>query len=91
MVALARAFATKPNILLLHELSLGPAPMVVTELYDKERELASGGLSSLLVEQFARTALSIADTAALVLQGVIARLSSPDEMEEALSASHLGA
>jgi branched-chain amino acid transport system ATP-binding protein len=46
--------------------------------------------SILLVEQFARTALPIADAAAVVLQGVIAHQGSPDEMEEALSASYLG-
>jgi branched-chain amino acid transport system ATP-binding protein len=90
MLALARAFATQPKILLLDELSLGLAPIVVTELYDKVRELASGGLSILLVEQFARTALPIADAAAVVLQGVIAREGSPGEMEDALSASYLG-
>jgi branched-chain amino acid transport system ATP-binding protein len=90
MLALARAFATDPKILLLDELSLGLAPMVVTELYDKVRELASGGLSILLVEQFARTALPIADAAAVVLQGVIAHQGSPAEMEEAVEASYLG-
>ncbi len=91
MLALARAFATDPKVLLLDELSLGLAPIVVGELYEKVRELASGGLSILLVEQFARTALPIADAAAVVLQGVIALQGSPSEMEEALSASYLGA
>jgi branched-chain amino acid transport system ATP-binding protein len=90
MLALARAFATDPKLLLLDELSLGLAPIVVSQLYDKVRELASGGLSILLVEQFARTALPIADSAAVVLQGVIAHQGSPSEMEEALSASYLG-
>jgi branched-chain amino acid transport system ATP-binding protein len=90
MLALARAFATEPKILLLDELSLGLAPLVVTELYESVRELAEGGLSILLVEQFARTALPIADAAALVLQGVITHSGSPAEMEEALSASYLG-
>ena len=90
MLALARAFATEPKILLLDELSLGLAPIVVGQLYDKVRELASGGLSILLVEQFARTALPIADSAAVVLQGVIAHQGSPQEMEEAVSASYLG-
>ena len=90
MLALARAFATDPKLVLLDELSLGLAPIVVAELYEKVRELASGGLSILLVEQFARTALPIADAAAVVLQGVIAYQGSPDEMEEALSASYLG-
>ena len=60
------------------------------QLYDKVRELAAGGLSILLVEQFARTALPIADFAAVVLQGVIAHRGSPSEMEEAVSASYLG-
>jgi branched-chain amino acid transport system ATP-binding protein len=90
MLALARAFATNPTMLLLDELSLGLAPIVVAELYDKVRELASNGLSILLVEQFARTALPIADAAAVVLQGVVAHKGSPAEMDEALSASYLG-
>ena len=72
MLALARAFATDPKLLLLDELSMGLAPIVVGQLYDKVRELAEVGLSILLVEQFARTALPIADSAAVVLQGVVA-------------------
>jgi branched-chain amino acid transport system ATP-binding protein len=90
MLALVRAFATEPKLVLLDELSLGLAPIIVGELYEKVRELAAGGLSILLVEQFARTALPIADSAAVVLQGVIAHEGSPQEMEEALSASYLG-
>ncbi len=90
MLALARAFATDPKLLLLDELSLGLAPIVVGQLYDKVRELASGGLSILLVEQFARTVLPIADLAGVMLQGIIAHQGSPSEMEEALSASYLG-
>ena len=90
MLALARAFATEPKLLLLDELSMGLAPIVVAQLYDKVRELAEAGLSILLVEQFARTALPIADSAAVVLQGVIAHRGSPAEMEEALSTSYLG-
>jgi branched-chain amino acid transport system ATP-binding protein len=76
---------------MLDELSMGLAPIVVGQLYDKVRELAEGGLSILLVEQFARTALPIADSAAVVLQGVIAHRGTPAEMEEALTTSYLGA
>ena len=90
MLALARAFATDPKLLLLDELSMGLAPIVVGQLYDKVRQLAEAGLSILLVEQFARTALPIADSAAVVLQGVIAHRGSPAEMEEALSTSYIG-
>jgi branched-chain amino acid transport system ATP-binding protein len=91
MLALARAFATEPKLLLLDELSMGLAPIVVGQLYDKVRELAEAGLSILLVEQFARTALPIADSAAVILQGVVAHRGTPAEMEEALSTSYLGA
>ena len=90
MLALARAFATEPKLLLLDELSMGLAPIVVGQLYDKVRQLAEAGLSILLVEQFARTALPIADSAAVILQGVVAHRGSPAEMEEALSSSYLG-
>ena len=90
MLALARAFAIDPKVLLLDELSLGLAPIVVGELYEKVRELASGGLSILLVEQFARTALRPIADAVVVLQSVIAYRGSPAEMEETLSASYLG-
>lgn len=91
ILALARAFATDPKMLLLDELSLRGAPIVVTEPYEKVRELASGGLSILLIEQLARTALPIAGASAVVLQGLIALQGSPSEMEEALSSSYLGA
>jgi branched-chain amino acid transport system ATP-binding protein len=91
MLALARAFATDPKLLLLDELSMGLAPIVVGQLYDKVRQLAEAGLSILLVEQFARTALPIADSAAVILQGVVAHRGTPAEMEEALSTSYLGA
>lgn len=90
MLALARALATNPKVILLDELSMGLAPIVVGQLYDKVRQLASLGLSILLVEQFSRTALPIADRAAVLLQGIIAYEGSPAEMEEALSANYFG-
>jgi branched-chain amino acid transport system ATP-binding protein len=90
MLALARAFATDPKLLLLDELSMGLAPIVVGQLYDKVRQLAEAGLSILLVEQFARTALPIADSAAVVLQGIVAHRGTPAEMEAALATSYIG-
>ena len=91
MLALARArLRHRPEGPPPRRALAGLGPIVVVELYEKVRELASGGLSILLVEQFARTALPIADTAAVVLQGVIVHRGSPAEMEDALSASYLG-
>ena len=44
MLALARAFATDPKLLLLDELSMGLAPIVVPQLYEKVTELAPGAV-----------------------------------------------
>ena len=60
MLALARAVATSPRLLLLDELSMGLAPLVVEELYRHVVSLAAEGITVVVVEQFARMALSVA-------------------------------
>jgi branched-chain amino acid transport system ATP-binding protein len=62
MLVLARALMSRPKVLLLDEPSLGLAPLVVANIMALLRTLASDqGLAVLLVEQNARSALSIAD------------------------------
>ncbi len=90
MLALARGLATKPAVLLLDELSMGLAPLIVEELYDIVRQIAKTGVSILVVEQFARTVLGVADLAAIMLHGRITRVGSPHELEDELSAAYLG-
>lgn len=90
MLALARAFGTDPKLVMLDELSMGLAPIVVRQLYELVTELASQGLSILVVEQFARTVLPIADSVAVMLQGQIVRQGTPAELEDDLSSSYLG-
>ena len=53
MLALARAVATSPRLLLLDELSMGLAPIVVDELYNHVVQLATEGITVVVVEQFA--------------------------------------
>ena len=61
MLVIGRALMASPRMLLLDEPSLGLAPRVVTQIFDLLRTLVSDeGLSVLLVEQNARSALSIA-------------------------------
>ncbi len=90
MLALSRAFSTDPKLVMLDELSLGLAPMIVRELYELVGELAAQGLSILVVEQFARTVLPIADTVAVMLQGQIVRRGTPAQLGDDLSSSYLG-
>jgi branched-chain amino acid transport system ATP-binding protein len=90
MLAMARALATDPAVLLLDELSMGLAPLVVAELYRIVAELAAENISILVVEQFARTVLGVADVAAIMVNGRVTRVGDPADLEEELSAAYLG-
>ena len=62
MLVVGRALMAKPRMLLLDEPSLGLAPRIVSQIFAMLRRLVeSEGLAVLLVEQNARSALSIAD------------------------------
>lgn len=60
LVALARAFATEPSLLLVDEPSAGLAPEAVEFVFDKLAELCSLGIVVVMVEQNARRALALA-------------------------------
>ena len=90
MLAIARALATDPALLMLDEISMGLAPMIVAELYDLVKQIAASGVSILLVEQFARTALAVADYAAIMVHGRVQRVGQPADIEEELSSAYLG-
>jgi branched-chain amino acid transport system ATP-binding protein len=62
MCALARGLMGLPRLLMLDEPSLGLAPRLVLEIFERLRELRSEGLTILLVEQNVNQALELADT-----------------------------
>ncbi|HEX4190253.1 MAG TPA: ABC transporter ATP-binding protein [Marmoricola sp.] len=80
MLAMARALASDPALLLLDELSMGLAPLIVDELYESVARIAASGVSILVVEQFARTALRVSDYAAVMTGGKIVATGDPDEI-----------
>lgn len=90
MLALARALLGSPRLLLLDEISMGLAPKVVAELFDVVAGLAASGIAVLLVEQFARTALAVADYGAIMSRGVITAVGQPADMEDQLEGAYLG-
>ena len=72
MLAIARGLMAQPSILILDEPSLGLAPQVVRQVYATIDELVSGGMTVLLVDQFAAMALAVADRGYLLAQGAVA-------------------
>ena len=90
MLAMARALTSEPSLLLVDELSMGLAPLIVAELYDVLGQLAADGVAILLVEQFARTALAIADYAAIMVQGRVQHVGQPADLADVVSEAYLG-
>ena len=90
MLAMSRALVAEPAVLLLDEISMGLAPIIVAELYELVRALAEEGITILLVEQFANTALKVSDFAAVMANGRITAVGQPQDIEEHVSAAYLG-
>ena len=90
MLAMSRALSTDPALLLLDELSMGLAPIIVQDIYEIVGRVSELGVSILVVEQFARTVLGVADEAAIMVSGLISRVGDPAELEEELESVYLG-
>jgi ABC-type branched-subunit amino acid transport system ATPase component len=94
MLAVGRALARKPRLLLLDELSLGLAPVIVESLLPVVREYAQqSGCGVLLVEQHVQLALEVADRGYVLSHGEIVlheRVEALRADRQLLVASYLG-
>ena len=82
MLSLARALGRSPKVLLADELSLGLAPIIVTNLLQAVRAAADQrGVGVLLVEQHVRRALAVADRAYVMERGRIVLSGTAAEVE----------
>ena len=93
MLAVARALMVRPRLLLLDEPSLGLAPLVVREIFRIVRAInREEGVSVLLVEQNAATALELADHAYLLETGRVVMSGPASELkrDDAIRRSYLG-
>jgi branched-chain amino acid transport system ATP-binding protein len=92
MLALGRALARRPQLLLADELSLGLAPLIVTRLLDAVRAYVDAtGAGALLVEQHARQALRVADRVLVMRDGRVVLEGTPAEVKGRLEAAYLSA
>lgn len=80
MLGLARAYLQSPRLILVDEPSLGLAPIIIHKIFDTLRELASTGVSLLVVEQYAQKAMALADEVYVMAKGQIQASGTPAEM-----------
>ena len=92
MLAIGRALMARPKVMLLDEPSMGLAPVIVQEVFRTIKRLKAEGMTMLLVEQFARAALEVADHAYVMERGRIAVEGTPAELsrDERVLAAYLG-
>jgi branched-chain amino acid transport system ATP-binding protein len=96
MLCVGRALMARPKLLLMDEPSLGLAPKLVRQIFDLVLAIRDAGTPILLVEQNARAALRVADTAhvmeggRIVLSGPAAELAADERVRAAYLGGHVG-
>jgi branched-chain amino acid transport system ATP-binding protein len=92
MLGVARALMCGPRLLLVDELSLGLAPMVVSQLFDILRQANANGMSLIIVEQFVHLVLGNSHRAYVLAKGEIVRTGASADLlaDPALVSSYLG-
>ena len=92
MVAIARGLMAKPKLLLLDEPSLGLAPKIVEEVFEKIQDVRRSGITMLLVEQNVVSSLSISDRGYVVQNGAVVVEDTAENLltNETVRAAYLG-
>lgn len=83
MVAIARALMSEPALLLLDELSLGLAPIVVDEIYEKVKAIHRAGVTCIVIEQDMTRALAVSSHVLVMLEGTIVLEGPPQSLSRA--------
>jgi branched-chain amino acid transport system ATP-binding protein len=95
MLCVARALMAQPKLLLMDEPSLGLAPKLVRQIFNLIATICAAGTAILLVEQNAKAALRVADTAhvmesgRIVLSGPAAELATDERIRSAYLGGHI--
>jgi branched-chain amino acid transport system ATP-binding protein len=90
MLALARALAVEPKVIIADEMSLGLAPLVVDAVFEGIEKARQSGISVLLIEQFIHRALAMADACLILSRGIVAWSGAASDAGPEVLESYLG-
>jgi branched-chain amino acid transport system ATP-binding protein len=91
MVAIGRALMSNPDLILLDELSLGLAPIVIKDIYERLPDITSGGMTVILVEQDVTRALACSSRFICLQEGRVSLAGSPQEhSRDAITTAYFG-
>ena len=82
MLATGRSLVARPSLVLLDEPSMGPAPILVEEIFQIIQRINKQGTTVLLVEQKAYMALQVANCAYVLETGTVALQGISDQLRQ---------
>ena len=82
MLAIARALMCEPSLISFDEISLGLAPMIIKNIYERIRQINAEGTTILLVEQDVRRSLKAAQKVYIMQSGSIRLEGRPEELSQ---------
>ncbi|MGH2504471.1 MAG: ATP-binding cassette domain-containing protein [Ktedonobacterales bacterium] len=85
MVAMARAMMTQPEAMILDEPTAGLSPLYTNKVWDRISQIKTTGVTLLVIEQNARTALEHADVALVITDGTVTQSGAAAELMESES------
>ena len=90
MLALARALAVPPKLIIADEMSLGLAPLVVDFVFESITRASEDGVTIVLIEQFIHRALGLASQCVILKQGSVAWTGPADNARQEVLDRYLG-
>jgi branched-chain amino acid transport system ATP-binding protein len=91
MCAIGRALMSNPKLMMCDEISLGLAPIIVRDIYTRLPQIASAGITLIIVEQDVAQALKAADHVYCLQEGrLVLQGRAGDVTREAVSAAYFG-
>jgi branched-chain amino acid transport system ATP-binding protein len=90
MLALARALAVSPKLIIADEMSLGLAPLMTESVFQSLEEARRSGVTIVVIEQFIHRALSMADSCVILTRGRVGWSGSASEAGQEVIDRYLG-